>query len=110
MAGPMSGKADHNLPAFDAAAKLLRERGYLVTNPAEVAREFPGELGSLRYETYLRASVQRMLYCTDLILLPGWEDSRGARLEWEIADKLKFRMWLYYNGEMRRLPHGDTSV
>ena len=110
LAGPMSGQPDHNFPAFDAAAKLLRSRKYLVTSPAELARELPGEPGSLNYEVYLRMAIQQLLYCTDIIMLPGWEQSRGARLEWEIADKLKFRMWLYSDGEMRRIPHGDSRA
>ena len=35
IAGPMSGKVDHNYPAFHAAAKFLREKGWTVFSPAE---------------------------------------------------------------------------
>lgn len=111
IAGPMSGKAHHNFPAFDEAAQTLRQLGYRVINPAELTRELPGEPGSLPYEVYLRNDLKNMVTeATDLVLLPDWEDSRGARIEFEVAVILNFRIWLYFNHALKRLPHGDASV
>lgn len=41
--GPMTGLPDHNRPAFDAAAKRLREQGHFVINPAEFSVSFGNE-------------------------------------------------------------------
>ena len=35
IAGPMTGHAEHNFPAFHAAAKRLHEAGWEVVNPAD---------------------------------------------------------------------------
>ena len=40
IAGPMTGKKDHNFPAFEAAAKRLRDKGHFVINPAELSAMF----------------------------------------------------------------------
>lgn len=39
IAGPMTGIPQHNFPAFDAATKRFRERGFGVVNPAEMDRD-----------------------------------------------------------------------
>ena len=38
--GAMTGCPDHNRPAFDEAAKSLREQGHFVINPAELSAPF----------------------------------------------------------------------
>jgi hypothetical protein len=84
VAGPMTGHADCNFPAFHAAAARLREAGFEVVNPAE---NFGGRT-DLPRETYLRADVILVAQCEAIAMLPGWEDSRGARLEYLLAREL----------------------
>lgn len=111
IAGPMSGKKDHNFGAFDEAAVALRKAGYEVVSPAETARALPGAPGSLPYEVYARESLRAMLDCTDLVLLNGWRGSRGAMNELNVADFLKFKVWsLGAQGQLHRLEYGDRSV
>ena len=81
VAGPMTGLTDFNYPAFNRAAALLRGLGYEVENPAE-----NDACGS--WAVYLRASLAQVVRCDGLALLPGWEASRGARLEVHVADAL----------------------
>jgi len=84
ISGPMTGIEDHNFPAFHAAAERLREAGWDVANPAE---NFDGRT-DLPRETYLRADVALLAQCDAIALLPGWRDSRGARLEYALAQEL----------------------
>lgn len=46
VSGPMTGKPEFNYPAFNAAAKRLRDEGHFVINPAELSAIFgtPGEI------------------------------------------------------------------
>jgi hypothetical protein len=94
VAGPMSGIPDHNFPAFHAAADRLSAAGYDVVNPA--AHPLPcgcngADLCGSEHTRaeYLRKSLILMLQRADgVALLPGWERSRGATLEREIAETL----------------------
>jgi len=84
IAGPMTGLPEHNFPAFHAAAKCLREAGWEPVNPAE---NFDGRT-DLPRETYLRADVALLAQCDAVAMLPGWEESRGAKLEYLVAWEL----------------------
>ena len=81
IAGPCSGIADSNYPAFNAEASRLRALGYHVENPAETPPQDD-------WAAYMRRSIRQMLTCDMVALLPGWADSRGAILERSIAMKL----------------------
>lgn len=85
IAGPMSGLPELNYPAFHAAAADLRAQGYEVENPAEGPAE-------ASYEAYLCRGLLQMLTCDTVALLPGWERSRGARIEHQVAQQLGMRI------------------
>ena len=80
LAGPMTGLPDFNRPAFHAAAKELRDAGHEVESPAEST--LPE--GST-WQEYMKDGISRMLSCEAVALLPGWQGSRGASLEVEVA-------------------------
>ena len=81
LAGPMSGYPDYNYPAFAAAAADLRGQGFDVLNPAE---NFDGDVNR-EYAEYLRASFMQVLQADAVVMLPGWEKSKGASLEVAVA-------------------------
>lgn len=81
IAGPMTGLPEHNFPAFHAAAARLREAGWEAINPAE---NFGGRT-DLPRATYLRADVALLVACEAIAVLPGWEESRGAKMEYMLA-------------------------
>lgn len=104
LGGPMTGIAQFNFPAFDAAAADLRKQGYEVVSPAELddpeTRELalqspdgaPGS-GSAHGQTYGDFLARDVKLLADdgveaVIVLPGWEHSTGARLETFIANAL----------------------
>lgn len=81
IAGPMSNLPEFNYPAFNDAARRLRAAGLVVANPAE---HFAGAT-DLDYGVYIREGVRAVVHSTEVVVLPGWENSRGARLEVEVA-------------------------
>jgi len=83
IAGPMTGIKDHNYPAFYAAAARLRAEGRDVINPAEQTYGM-----GKPWEFYMRLGLQGLLQCDEILLLPGWQVSRGARLERQVAEAL----------------------
>lgn len=95
IAGPMTNQPDWNFPLFFETAELLRSLGYEPNNPAEndgpdaatavahanaVHRE-----GAHKWADYMRRDVVRLVSCDGIVLLPGWQQSRGARLEAKLA-------------------------
>lgn len=84
IAGPMTGYPDHNFPAFNAMAKNLRELGFEVVNPAELVEDT-----TQPWEFYMRRDIPLLCQCDGIVLLPGWQHSRGAQLEQYIARALK---------------------
>jgi hypothetical protein len=83
LSGPMSGLPELNFPAFHAAAARLRADGLEVVNPAEIN---PG--GALSWEQCMRADIKALCDCDAIVLLPGWEGSKGAHLELHVAHRL----------------------
>lgn len=101
-AGPMTGIPHFNFPAFDAAAKTLRERGFTVISPAELDDDADREAalqspdgsalsyGSGVKKTWAEFLARDVKLLTDggivaVFVLPGWRNSRGARLETFVA-------------------------
>lgn len=80
LAGPMTGLAEYNYPAFNAEAARLRALGYHVENPAENPAPAVN-----KWELYMRPAIRQMLTCDSVALLPGWPHSRGANVEVELA-------------------------
>jgi hypothetical protein len=84
VAGPMSGYPECNYPAFNEAARRLREVGYGVANPAEVHIYKPHH-----YNDLIREDIRVMLECQAVATLENWWESVGARNEVQIAGVLK---------------------
>ena len=104
LSGPMTGLPDFNRPAFDKAAKNLRDKGYEVWSPAEA---FDRSVVMPRSH-YMREDIKALLECDTVMMLPNWEQSRGARLEFEIAKELELPVLLLSaDGEKAELTDGN---
>ncbi len=83
ISGPMTGLPDLNFPAFYAAAAELRAVGLDVVNPAEICPDH-----AMAWADCMRADIVALMDCDAIVLLDGWVDSKGARLERHIAVQL----------------------
>jgi hypothetical protein len=84
LSGPMTGLPDYNYPAFNAEAARLRALGYTVENPAE--NPLPADAP---WHMCMRDAIRQMLTCDTVAFLPGWQVSRGANVEIELAGHLR---------------------
>jgi len=89
ISGPITGKPFGNRPAFDQAEQVLRRRGYEVCNPHALAHA-----DTANWEQCMRLDVVHLLACDGILMLPGWERSRGARLELHIAAELGLQVYM----------------
>lgn len=67
---------------FDYAEFQLKNRGYKVLNP--VKHEKDGK----EWSYYLRKDLRKLTRCQGIILIDGWENSKGALLELKVAQEL----------------------
>lgn len=101
LAGPMSPASfglshtppawDYNHPEFNRVAALCRSAGYEVVNPAELDEQ-AGDVGEHEWAFYLRRDIKVLADCDGIVLLSGWEWSKGARLEHHIASELGMKV------------------
>ena len=104
LAGPMQSIPEFNFPRFNAIAAILRTSGNTVFNPAEKDIERLGhdlskgnDTGSLDVANKQGFSLRQALaedtnfICLEanvIMMLPGWETSKGARAEHALATAL----------------------
>src|SRR5437867_12307208 len=109
IAGPMRGIPEFNFPAFHAAATRLRKEGNEVFSPAERDLEKYGtdfsagnEAGSEEQAAVTHGfsireamSVDAKWICEQadaIVLLPGWENSKGAKAEKALAEAIGLKV------------------
>ncbi|KKL78359.1 hypothetical protein LCGC14_2025620 [marine sediment metagenome] len=106
LAGPMRPVPKFNYPAFNAAAKQLREAGWVVFNPAEMdialdddgpdltlsvekqeehAEDWANARRYAHRDTVLIIQKLRAERGDAIVTLPEWSDSIGARAEVSVA-------------------------
>lgn len=98
LSGPMTGMPGFNRLAFREAAATLRAQGYEVASPAEL----PGDDGD-PWAVWMRRALGLLLTCHAVAFLPGWEASRGARLEYRVAQALGMPLYQYDMGWLKSL-------
>ena len=92
LAGPMTGHVNFNYDTFHAVAYALRMRGVTVISPAEttagVYAPAPAveEVNREVNAEYLRRGFAHVLRSDAVLLLPGWQRSRGTRHELDVAN------------------------
>lgn len=95
LAGPMSGYPDHNFPAFNAEAARLRALGYEVVNPAELNLDVDhSQAQAVVWRACMRKDIHKLIECDGIAMMEGWQFSRGASLEYQIAAGLELRLFL----------------
>ena len=85
VSGPVTGVENYR-EAFDQVCAEYREAGYLVINPCDAFGSAPPDPGD--YEKFMRFHVASILTADLMVMLPGWEHSRGACFEKALADMI----------------------
>lgn len=93
IAGPMTGYVEFNYPAFHQAADQLRKMGFDVVSPAELnpIKEplvLDDDYHTKHYPSFMKRDICALIECDHIVLLDGWEKSKGASLERRIAEVL----------------------
>ena len=88
LSGPMTGIKDYNFPMFNHVAEVLRKCGYEVVNPVDICKKYKKERvlsDKAVFAAMIAEQQESERTCNALVLLPGWENSKGVRLELKTA-------------------------
>lgn len=67
---------------FDKAALSVKSAGMIPVNPIELVPE------DTNWVDAMKICIRHLITCDAIMLTPGWEESRGGRLEQAIATEL----------------------
>lgn len=114
ISGPITGLPyEEAEKAFNDAEIRLQEQGYEVVNPLN-----NGLPTSATWNEHMRADLKLLLDCDAIYLLKGYQNSKGAMIEYDLAiklgyhiiiitEKLKFRPITIEEREKLRIPVYD---
>ncbi len=86
ISGPITGHLDTYKATFAAAADTIRKGGHEPVNPATIQLD-----DGASWSDYMDTALNMLWGSDGIYMLPGWRDSRGARVESKVADRLGLR-------------------
>lgn len=95
ISGPMTGTSDHGVALFSSARDVLRSSGYMVLCPSEAS----GVHQHYGREKHLRRDFSYVLLADEVCVLSGWERSKGAVIEVNIAIAVGLPVWEFETGQ-----------
>jgi len=117
-AGPLRGFGDdwkqrENIDKATRVARELWRRGYTVICPHLNNLNFDGP--DLVCDDFMAGDFVIIERCDALVVLPGWEDSAGTRMEIEFAQNMGILVYFWSDGAYKNgipnniKPRGDTD-
>jgi hypothetical protein len=89
ISGPIKDKEDLNRFNFSQAEDFIRRiNGFNPINPHILGKELDGihfDTPDELYSAYMKIDIRVLLDCDMIYMLHGWEESKGAKLEYHIA-------------------------
>ncbi len=98
ISGPITGIPNFNASSFCDAERSLYYSGYDIANPLRINNVINHlnevtvtleEHSKYPREHYLKNDVAQLIKCDYIFFLGGWENSKGALFERQIAQELK---------------------
>src|SRR5262245_48249663 len=103
VSGPMTGQQDYNRPLFNRITERLQRAGFNVYNPAELGKS------DWNWIDYMKRDLRWLLESDAILLLPGYEASKGAALEHRVAVDLGIQVlhMELFLAHLEKLDSGD---
>jgi len=107
LSGKYSGNIEENLALARKVAIELWVKGYAVLCPHLNTAHFEEDCPAT-YEDYIRGDLEMVAACDAVVMLPGWEQSNGARLE-RMRALLQLSKPVYHYPELPPIPERMTE-
>lgn len=90
VSGPIAGyDLQERKMAFLKVQHMLESLGYEVSNPFD-----NGVPDDAHWREHMRADIAMLLQCQSIYMMPGWEHSKGCKLELDVATSCGIRLML----------------
>jgi hypothetical protein len=96
ISGPITGNPNY-MADFHKWADFLAANGHDSFNPASLGEGLPD------WHSYLKRDIPYLVECDGLFAMPGWEGSKGAQLEIDLARRLEMPCFTVKDGVMVEL-------
>ena len=84
---------------FERAETFYKTSGFEVVNPVTIGEEILKQNPSATWEDFMQEDLKALRTCTHIVLLEGWEESKGAKMEKAEAEKMGLEiMYLKFFG------------
>jgi len=85
ISGQITGlKLEDARALFERAEILLQGRGYMPVNPMKLNPHTDGKT----WKEYMLDDLNALFDCEAIYLLDNWQDSKGARIEYQVAKEM----------------------
>ena len=94
ISGPIAGfDMEERKLAFLKVQHMLEGLGYLPVNPFD-----NGVPDDAHWRVHMRADIAMLLGCDAIYMMPGWELSKGCKLELDVATSCGIRLMIESHG------------
>lgn len=107
LAGPITAKAG-SFDTFKIAQDYLESLGYCIVNPSAASSTLPEH--ALTRQDFMDFGLSMLKMCRGIALLPGWQNSTGAKLERAYAQANGYNIMYIYPEDLNRFTNGGDTV
>ena len=97
LSGPMTGYENFNFDQFNFIENVLNQYGIEVVNPVHICKKYKKEHvlnDKTVFDKMVAEQQEAERTCNAIMLLHGWQNSKGVRLELKTAADLDFEFFL----------------
>ena len=106
ISGPITGMPNNNREAFEDAARRIAALGFEYVNPLELCAHLDPAVAT--HDDYMAVCLPALRTCDKIVVLAGWEDSRGCAEEY-LAWSKRWRTPVYYTVEVLEFAYGSSK-
>lgn len=96
LSGAISGRevADYTMQ-FETAERFYKGGGFDVVNPVKIGEAILKENPKADWNDFMKVDLEALKTCTHIVLLEGWENSKGANVEKKEAERLELEIMYF---------------